>query len=59
VRNGLLDMLQNDPQTAARMKAAEADVKAGRTPPTAAAEQVLGPLRLRLGGDAGKTGSET
>ncbi|KQB95760.1 arginine transporter [Loktanella sp. 1ANDIMAR09] len=59
VRNGLLDMLQNDPQTADCMKAAEADVKAGRTPPTAAAEQVLGPLRLRLGGDAGKTGSET
>ncbi|PXW72823.1 LAO/AO transport system kinase [Loktanella sp. PT4BL] len=59
VRQGLLDMLQNDHQTAARMKAAEADVKAGRTPPTAAAEQVLGPLRLRLGGEAGKTGSET
>lgn len=59
VRQGLLDMLQNDPQTAARMTAAEADVKAGRTPPTAAAEQVLEPLRARLGEGARKAGPKS
>jgi LAO/AO transport system kinase len=53
VRNGLLDMLQNDPQTAVSMKAAEHAVKAGQTSPTAAAEQVLGPLRERLGVNGG------
>lgn len=49
VRQGLLDMLQADPQTAARMKAAEADVKAGKATPAAAAAEVLKPLKDRLG----------
>jgi LAO/AO transport system kinase len=48
VRQGLLRLLMEDSQTAAQMKAAEADVKAGRTAPTAAAAQVLGPLKDRL-----------
>lgn len=48
VRHGLLEMLQDDPQTAARMTTAQADVKAGRATPAAAAEHVLGPLRDRL-----------
>jgi len=49
VRQGLQEMLQHDPQTAARMQAAEADVKAGRMTPAAAAAEVLGPLKERLG----------
>lgn len=48
VRQGLLDMLQHDPQIAARMQTAEADVKAGRMTPAAAAAEVLGPLKGRL-----------
>ncbi len=48
VRNGLLDMLQADPETARQIQQAEADVQAGRKTPAAAAEQVLGPLRDRL-----------
>ena len=48
VRQGLLEILQDDPQTADRMKTAEADVKAGRITPAAAADDVLGPLRDRL-----------
>jgi LAO/AO transport system kinase len=49
VRTGLLTLLSEDPQTAARMKAALDDVKAGRVAPAAAAAQVLGPLKDRLG----------
>jgi len=49
VRLGLLQMLQDDPQTAARMQAAETDVAAGRMTPAAAAAKVLGPLKDRLG----------
>lgn len=45
VRQGLLEMLLDDPQTAARMRAAEAEVKAGRISPSAAAAQVLAPLK--------------
>ena len=48
VRNGLLKLLLDDPQTAARMKAAQADVREGRVAPAAAAENVLGPLKARL-----------
>lgn len=48
VRNGLLALVLDDPQTASRMKAAQADVKAGRKTPTAAAAAVLGPMRDRL-----------
>ena len=49
VRTGLLTLLSEDPQTATRMKAALDDVKAGRVAPAAAAAQVLGPLKDRLG----------
>ncbi len=45
VRQGLLAMLLDDPQTAACMMAAEAEVAAGRLTPTAAAAQVLGQIR--------------
>lgn len=48
VRQGLLEMLQNDTETAARMQTAEADVKAGRKTPAVAAAEVLDPLRSRL-----------
>lgn len=48
LRQGLLKLLLEDPQTAAQMQAAEAAVLAGRTTPTAAAAQVLDPLRERL-----------
>ena len=48
VRNGLLALLLDDPQTAAQMKTALEDVKAGRIAPAAAAETVLGPLKARL-----------
>ena len=48
VRHGLLKMLEDDPQTADRLRQAEVDVKAGSMTPTAAAEKVLGPLRDRL-----------
>lgn len=48
VRNGLLALLLADPQTAQRMKTAEADVKAGRVAPATAAANVLDPLRERL-----------
>jgi LAO/AO transport system kinase len=49
VRHGLLEMLQDDPETAKRMVAAEAAVKNGQMTPAAAAEEILGPLRKRLG----------
>jgi LAO/AO transport system kinase len=45
VRQGLLQLLRDDPATAARMKAAEIEVKAGRLTPAAAAAQVLEPLQ--------------
>jgi LAO/AO transport system kinase len=48
VRLGLLALLQDDPEIATRMKAAERDVAAGRKTPTVAAQTVLGPLRDRL-----------
>ncbi|MCK0095516.1 methylmalonyl Co-A mutase-associated GTPase MeaB [Yoonia sp. F2084L] len=48
VRNGLLALLLEDPQTAERMRAAQEDVKTGRVTSAAAAAQVLGPLRDRL-----------
>ncbi|PJI84983.1 LAO/AO transport system kinase [Yoonia maricola] len=48
VRQGLLALLQDDPETATRMKAAEADVKDGRMTPAAAAAEVLRPLKDRL-----------
>ena len=48
VRHGLLDLLQSDPQTAAAITAAEADVKSGKRTPAAAADSVLAPLRKRL-----------
>ncbi|MFO8126062.1 methylmalonyl Co-A mutase-associated GTPase MeaB [Yoonia sp.] len=49
VRNGLLALLMEDPQTAERMKTAQDDVKSGRKSPTAAAASVLQPLRDLLG----------
>ncbi len=48
VRQGLLQMLQDDPQTAQRMKNAEKDVTSGRKAASAAAESVLEPMRRRL-----------
>jgi LAO/AO transport system kinase len=45
VRQGLLQLLRDDPATAARMQAAEAEVRAGRLAPGAAAALVLEPLR--------------
>ena len=48
VRNGLLDMLLNDPALADRMRTAEKNVAAGRQTPAAAAAHVLNPLRDRL-----------
>lgn len=48
VRAGLLGLLRDDPDTAARLANAEAAVADGRTPPAAAAEMVLAPLRQRL-----------
>ncbi len=48
VRNGLLDMLLNDPALADRMRTAEENVTAGRQTPAAAAAYVLNPLRDRL-----------
>ncbi len=48
VRQGLLQLLQSDPQTAAAIAAAEADVESGKRTPAAAAEGVLAPLRNRL-----------
>ena len=48
VRQGLLDLLQGDAQTAAAIATAEAEVKAGQRPPAAAAESVLALLRGRL-----------
>jgi LAO/AO transport system kinase len=48
VRLGLVELLQNDDQVAAKMHAAEEDVRKGRQSPTAAAAAVLGLLRDRL-----------
>jgi LAO/AO transport system kinase len=48
VRRGLLELLQSDPQTAAAIAKAEADVKSGAKTPAGAAETVLSPLRDRL-----------
>jgi LAO/AO transport system kinase len=48
VRNGLLQLLQDDPALAKRMKAAQDDVAAGRKTPSAAASDVLTPLQDRL-----------
>lgn len=45
VRQGLLQMLETDPETAVRMAKAEADVLAGRVTPTAAAVAVLQAFR--------------
>ena len=42
VQQGLLEMLLRDPEPAAAMEAAEAEVAAGRLSPTAAAAKVLG-----------------
>ncbi|MDX8351118.1 methylmalonyl Co-A mutase-associated GTPase MeaB [Cognatiyoonia sp. IB215182] len=47
VHQGLLDMLRKDPETATRMKTAEADVMAGQLSPTAAAQAVLAGLKAR------------
>ena len=49
MRQGLMQLLQDDPQTAQAMADAEAAVRAGRTPPAAAAQTVLDALRKRLG----------
>lgn len=49
VQHGLLDLLHNDPVTAARMKQARADLMSGQMTPTAAANYVLAPLRDRTG----------
>ncbi|MDP5085381.1 MAG: methylmalonyl Co-A mutase-associated GTPase MeaB [Yoonia sp.] len=53
VRQGLVQLLHDDPQTAARLEIAQAAVSAGRLSPSAAAAQVLDPLkdRLRKGGE--------
>ncbi|MDA9979964.1 methylmalonyl Co-A mutase-associated GTPase MeaB [Yoonia sp.] len=48
VRNGLLQLLQDDPSLAQRMDAAQADVASGRKTPAAAAADVLEPLQARL-----------
>ncbi|MFA8443549.1 methylmalonyl Co-A mutase-associated GTPase MeaB [Yoonia sp.] len=48
VRNGLLALLQDDPQTAQLMQTAQAAVAAGQIAPAAAAANVLQPLRDRL-----------
>ena len=48
VRNGLLALLQDDPQTAQLMQTAQAAVAAGQIAPAAAAANVLKPLRDRL-----------
>ena len=44
VQHGLLQLLQNDPDHAARMRKAAEQVRAGKLTPAAAAAQVLGPL---------------
>ncbi|MDP5360153.1 MAG: methylmalonyl Co-A mutase-associated GTPase MeaB [Paracoccaceae bacterium] len=48
VRQGLVQLLHDDPQTAARLEIAQAAVSAGRLSPSAAAAQVLDPLKDRL-----------
>lgn len=48
VRNGLLQLLQDDPSLAQRMGAAQDDVASGRKTPAAAASDVLAPLQARL-----------
>ena len=45
VRQGVLNILYDDPDTVAQMKAVEADVAAGLVGPTAAAEIILAKLR--------------
>ncbi len=49
VRQGLLRWLQDDPDTKARMQAAEAQVRDGTLSPAAAAAAVLAPLREAKG----------
>ena len=48
VRNGLLELLHQDPDLAARIAQAEAKVTSGKASPTTAAQQVLAPMRGRL-----------
>ncbi|MGJ8623227.1 MAG: methylmalonyl Co-A mutase-associated GTPase MeaB [Yoonia sp.] len=48
LRNGLLELVQNDAATAARMQQAQEDVQAGRKTPAAAAAEVLEPLADKL-----------
>ena len=48
VRLGLLDLLENDPKTADRMRAAKKAVSTGAKSPAAAAAEVLGPLEQAL-----------
>jgi LAO/AO transport system kinase len=45
VRQGAVELILQDPETAARIKAAQAAVKAGSLSPTAAAAQVLAPFQ--------------
>lgn len=45
VRQGMLQLLQSDSETGGRMREAEASVLEGRLSPSAAAAQVLAPLR--------------
>jgi LAO/AO transport system kinase len=48
VRNGLLQLLQDDPALAKRMDAAQDDVATGRKTPAVAASDVLAPLQDRF-----------
>lgn len=45
VRQGMLQLLRDDPETAARMRTAEAEVRAGTLAPAAGAARVLDALR--------------
>ncbi len=47
VRQGAVDLILQDPDTAARIKAAQAAVSAGTLSPTAAAAQVLAPYQAK------------
>ncbi|MEL6839637.1 MAG: methylmalonyl Co-A mutase-associated GTPase MeaB [Pseudomonadota bacterium] len=49
VHIGLLNILRDDPETAARLKHAQAEVSAGRLGPTAAAQTVLNGIMDRTG----------
>ncbi|KJZ19601.1 methylmalonyl Co-A mutase-associated GTPase MeaB [Loktanella sp. S4079] len=48
IRQGLLQILQDDPATRARIAQAEAALREGATSPAAAAESVLAPIKLAL-----------